>query len=444
MASENINTANCFYMNPLKITVKEGLERYRKDLGDLKELGNSLKTVGQIQPTVINYKHELIAGGRRLAACILENIDVKVIYEDIVDPKLMRIWEIEENVRRKDFTPAENAIATKEFHTLMQERNGKSVSGKMGGHTLEATAKMLGKTKGYVINEIEMAEMVKAFPELKNAKKKSTIKKAAKGLMKLDIALKGLENLKEAKINNAFFQLHHLDAKEHMRSLPDNCKDIILTDPIYGINADELSKGLGNKVGKPLTSAGFKISDDTITAIELYETLAIESFRFTTSKAHGFIFVGPEHFWNLRSIFLQANWRVHVKPLIWIKRTTGQCNIPSAWPSSCYEMLMYIRKDDSRLIKEGQPDWFECNIISSTQKTHPFEKPVILLKNLLERISLPGQRLYDPFMGSGSSIEAGLELNLLCEGVDNSLEAYSVAVKRINDYTERKNKEEGR
>lgn len=435
---EKEQEASCFYINPLKVTVKEGLERYRKDLGDLKELGKSLKETGQIQPVVINYQYELVVGGRRLAACILEGIKVKVIHEDIVDPKKMRLWEVEENVRRKDLTPAEYALAVEEFHTLMQEEHGEAVSGREGGHTLDDTARAMGKTRGSVIGELEMAAMVKAFPELMQAKKKGEIKKAAKGLQKLDAAMKGLEEFEKIiSSKDALFKLHHGDAVEHMASLPDGCKDILLTDPLYGIGADDLAMSLGGKTGGALTTAGYKIGDDAEYALHMLRALAVDSFRITTSKAHGYVFVGPEHFWNVRALFMEAGWRVFVKPLIWIKREIGQCNVPSAWPASCYEMLMYIRKDDSRIIKEGMADWIECPPIIG-DKIHDYQKPVPLLLNLLERVSLPGQQLYDPFCGSGSSIIAGLEMKLICEGVDNSAEAYATAVKRVKEYMEEK------
>lgn len=431
--------AGYFYLDPLKVKVREDLDRYRKDLGDLKEFGRSLKETGQIQPIVVNRQLELIVGGRRLAACILEGMKVKAIYEDTIDPKRMRLWEVEENVRRKDLSPAEYALAVEELHVLMQEERGEAVSGREGGHTLDDTASILGKTRGSVINELEMAAMVKAFPELKQAKKKSEIKKAAKGLEKLDAAMKGLKEFEKAvSSKDDLFKLHHLDAVEHMRSLPTGCKDILLTDPPYGINADELAISLGGRTGGSLTSPGYKISDEVEEARRLYEILAYESHRFTTLRAHGYVFVAPEHFWSLRIIFMRIGWRVHVKPLIWIKREVGQCNVPSAWPSSCYEMLMYIRKDDSRIVKEGMPDWVECLPVAPDQKSHPYEKPVPLLLNLLERVALPGQQLYDPFCGSGSSIIAGLEMKLICEGVDNSLEAYSTAVKKVKEYMEEK------
>lgn len=425
-----------FYIDPLKITVKDGLERFRRDLGDLKELGKSLRETGQIQPIVVNRKHELIVGGRRTAACILGGMKVKAIYEDMVDPVKMRLYELEENLHRKDLTPAEHALATEELHKLMQQEHGESVSGKKGGHSLDNTAKILGKTRGTVISELELAQMVKAFPELKNAKKKSEIVKATKGLQKLQVAMSSLKDYEKIVTEKKdLFKLRNIDAVEHMRSLPNGCKDILLTDPPYGIDYDKNLLGIG-KVTGGLPSVGFKPkeADEAVKALFLYRELATESFRFTTSQAHGYVFCGPEHFWTLRQIFITAGWRVHIKPLIWVKPGVGQCNVPSTWPSSSYEMLLYIRKDNSKLVKEGQPDWVEYSIVHPSNRIHYNEKPIPLLINLLERVSLPGQQLYDPFSGSGSSIEAGLQMKLICEGTELSPEAYAVASKRIKEY----------
>jgi ParB/RepB/Spo0J family partition protein len=206
------------YIDPLSIKVKDGLDRFRKDLGDLKDLGKSLREAGQIQPAVINRKHELIAGGRRVAACILEGLKVKVIYSDLVEPTKMRLWELEENLHRANYTPAEYALAVEELHKLMQGFYGESTSGKEGGHTLDSTAKILGKTRGSVISELELAEMVKAFPELKGAKKKSEIVKATKGLQKLQVAMTSLKDYEEIVAEKKdLFKLHNIDAVEHMR-----------------------------------------------------------------------------------------------------------------------------------------------------------------------------------------------------------------------------------
>jgi DNA modification methylase len=203
---------------------------------------------------------------------------------------------------------------------------------------------------------------------------------------------------------------------------------------MYGIDADKTAIGIGGITGG-VTSAGFSIADGKDNAFAFLQVLATESFRFTTAKAHGYVFVGPEHFYTVRELFTVAGWLAYIKPMLWIKREQGQTNVPYAWPSSCYETYLYIRKQESRLVKEGMPDWVECNPVNAAVKTHPYEKPVGLLTNLLERVCFPGQTLYDPCMGSGASIEAGIKQKLFCIGGDFTQEAYSQALARIEKLT---------
>ncbi len=438
-----VELGGMFLMEPTEVSIKEGMNRFRTDMGDITSLLESIKEKGQIQPIVINRENHLIVGARRLAACLLGGMKVKVIYEDMVDPVRMREWELEENLKRKGFTAGEEVLAVREIHVLKQRLYGETTSGKEGGWTLEQTAELLGKTKGSVIGDIDMAAMLDAFPQLRTAKKKSEIRKAAQGLQKLAIAMEGVKKHEEAiSTDQDLFKILKEDAVKHMSELGKDSVDILCTDPLYGVDMDQIAMACGGITGGR-TTAGYKIEDCREPAFFYYEILALESFRFTTNKAHGYVFVAPEHFWTVRGIFLATGWRVHVKPLIWIKREVGQCNVPSAWPASCYEMLMYLRKDDSKLVKEGQPDWIECPPIDPSKKLHPYEKPVPLLTNLLERVALPGQQMYDPFCGSASALEAGIKLRLFCTGVDNSAEAYANAVQRMAKVMDGIRKEQG-
>lgn len=421
-------------LDPLTVRLNPQQERYRKDMGNVKELMQSIKEKGQIQPIVINRQNFLVVGGRRLAACILGGMQVRAVYSDIVNPLLLREWELEENLRRKSFTPGEEVLATRDIHVLKQQIHGAATSGREGGWKLNDTAAIIGKTRGAVIADIKLAEMIDAFPQLKNAKTKSEINKATKALEKVAASIQGVKKHEEAvKQKDDLFRLIQTDAVEHMQTVPNNSINILCTDPIYGIDADSTSIGIGGKTGG-ISSAGYKIEDAKEPALFFYEVLAKESFRFCTHDAHGYVFCGPEHFHTVRQLFLDAGWRAYIKPMIWIKNSSGQCNVPYAWPSSCYEMFIYVRKDASKLIKEGMPDWIQCPPVPSSEKTHPWEKPLDLIDNMLQRVSLPGQTLYDPFMGSGAVIEAAVKLKLFATGVDISTEAYAAALQRMANY----------
>ena len=83
------------------------------------------------------------------------------------------------------------------------------------------------------------------------------------------------------------------------------------------------------------------------------------------------------------------------------------------------------------LVKQGMPDWIECAPVNPSQKTHPYEKPLGLLTNLVSRSGLPGQIGYDPFMGSGASIEAMVRAKMFCTGVDIENPAFVNAQSRM-------------
>ena len=57
-------------------------KRYRKDLGDVKALAESIEDIGLLHPITVDEENRLLAGARRLAACKRlgwKTIPVKVI-----------------------------------------------------------------------------------------------------------------------------------------------------------------------------------------------------------------------------------------------------------------------------------------------------------------------------------------------------------------------------
>ena len=425
-----------FLLQPEQITINKDLPRRRKDLGKIEKMMKSIETFGQLQPIVINRNNELIYGGRRLAACTLLNIKVRACYKDTIDPLLMRELELEENLQRKDFTPAEECLAVEELVKMKQEKYGKPVQGKTGGFTLEDAAETIGKTKGNVIESLQIAEMIKSFPSLKEAKTKSEIKKAYKGLQKVGENIAALASYEKSVKKEKRFFIRNADARDDMKEIKDKSVDLLFTDPPYGINIDKVAMSTGGATGGDLTTTGIKYDDSTANALGLYEKLAFESYRFCKDTAHALVFCAPSTFLPAMKAFNKAGWICSERPVIWIKGNSGQNNQPSYWFSAAYEILLFARKPLSRLVIEGKVDWLQCDIIPSGQKIHQAEKPIPLLKELISRVALPGQKLYDPFMGSGSIIEAACEMKLIPSGCELAVESYAAAAGRMNKWKE--------
>ena len=83
-------------------------ERVRRELGDLTPLMESLRKHGQMNPVLLNRRHELIAGHRRLeSARRLGWANINAIVLDMIDDVNELEMELEENVYRKDLSPTE-------------------------------------------------------------------------------------------------------------------------------------------------------------------------------------------------------------------------------------------------------------------------------------------------------------------------------------------------
>lgn len=117
--------------------------RYRQTVGDLTSLVQSIERVGLLHPVVVTSNGELIAGARRLAACLQlgwQSIPVHVIDLDNVFQ-----GEQDENVCRKDFTPSE-AVAIAD---ALRQREQQAAKARQGTRTdLKPPGKLPGGSLG--------------------------------------------------------------------------------------------------------------------------------------------------------------------------------------------------------------------------------------------------------------------------------------------------------
>jgi N6-adenosine-specific RNA methylase IME4 len=79
--------------------------RFRKELGDIQPLAESIKEVGLLHPIVVRRDGRLIAGERRLRAC--EFLGWKNVPVNVIDIDQIVRGEFAENAYRMDFLPSE-------------------------------------------------------------------------------------------------------------------------------------------------------------------------------------------------------------------------------------------------------------------------------------------------------------------------------------------------
>lgn len=412
------------------IIVREGLDRYRKDIGKLQELATSIIGKGQLQPIIVNSKMELIDGGRRLAACSFVGVDVEYVVKDELDSLKMRELEFEANHQRESFTPAEEALAIKDIHERRCAVEGRAVQGSPGsGWTVKNTAIVLGLAAGTISAKLKIAEAVEQFPELIVCKTDEEIIKIYKGFEKVAQRSKSLKSFNDKhqdlskSIDNIVIQAK---SEDFLRDINSESVDIILTDPPYMLEIGKLSLGVGGVTGGGNT-AGFKYSDEK--DISIYDNLAKESQRICKDTSHAFIFLSIDYFHQVRNMFIRSGWGVAPRPIVWCK-PGGSCNQPSMWLVPSYEIIMFAKRSKAFLVQEGCRDLIQ-GINPVSDRSHPAEKPIELLRTLLKCVALPGKTLIDPFMGSGSSLVAGLREKLHVSGCDILEEAVHVAKEKV-------------
>jgi ParB family transcriptional regulator, chromosome partitioning protein len=100
LASALPSTSNKIAISDIKVG-----NRFRKDLGDIDSLAQSIQDIGLLHPIVVNENNQLVAGQRRLEA--YKRLGWSEIPCVVVNIKDMLKGEYIENTARKDFTFSE-------------------------------------------------------------------------------------------------------------------------------------------------------------------------------------------------------------------------------------------------------------------------------------------------------------------------------------------------
>jgi len=411
-----INVGKVAMIDLDSITVSE---RARQVMGDINELEESLKESGLISPLAVREtddgSYELLAGERRLIALRkneVKTVPVRIYPSDISDIEIKTI-EMSENFYRKDMEYYEYDNIIREIHELKQTIHGHKIAGPAdSGWSLKDTAEMVGvRSKDTISTAIKRAEAREAFPELfekcksqvdatKIMKKmdEAVVKQAIAQKLETSDAPKDLKRLADSFIINDFFK--------GVKKIPDGIMHLVEIDPPYAIALAEQKKKDGE--------SKYKLGDYNEVESDSYQVFLANTFKecYRVMAPHSWLicWFAPEPWFE--AVYRELNnagFSTTRMCGIWTK-PSGQSKRPDIHLANSYEMFFYAWKGRPALNKSGRTNIFSYSPVPPSQKVHPTERPIELMKDIYDTFSFPGSRILIPFLGSGSGLLAAHQL----------------------------------
>ena len=212
----------------------------------------------------------------------------------------------------------------------------------------------------------------------------------------------------------------------------DSGSVLTLTDPPYNVDyqRSKSERGGNAKVHSPYREG--KTSKNTLSFMQnLFADVLVMTYPV------------DRHFQQLAKSLVEARFEIR-RELIWVKDRF------SFWPGSKYQqkhepILVCARKNAAVVsnVPANVSTVFEVNR-PTAHKRHPTEKPLELWSKFIEFHSCAGDLIYDPFLGSGTTLVACEQLGRRCTAVEIMPEFCDVAIERWQNFTGKKAKRAAR
>jgi site-specific DNA-methyltransferase (adenine-specific) len=423
--------------------IDEG-ERARTDYKDVTVLARGIQENGLINAIAVYEKPGsdqekpflLLAGGRRLHAhryLKAEKIPCR-IYDHVLTDLEIKSIELEENLNREDLEYYEEIQLKKEILELQQSIHGKKISTSPDapGVSMADTAKMLNISPASLSKDMKIAKAMERFPDLQWDKMKSksdamkVVNSIGTSLHRMEVAKEmeaqlGAGDSRKKKLYDAF-QIG--DFFKKVQELPNNYFDLVEIDPPYAIDLQKKKKDYNYE--------GYNEVPEEEYLAFIQNTLST-CYDKMTENSWLILWFAPEPWFNFMGDMLRAA-RFQTTGLVGIwNKTTGQTHMPHCRLANSYEMFYYAWKGAPTLAKQGSTNIFTYTPTAPSKKTHPTERPLDLMVDILTTFTVPGARVLVPFAGSGITLISAFMNNMLPIGFDLTRAYKDGYVLRVNE-----------
>lgn len=423
-----------------QVQIPEYRQRKEIDGEKLAALMDSVGKVGLLHPIVVREGNVLVVGERRLRAIsnlagtgegirfggeaweagFIPAIDIKTL-----SPEQAEEAELEENVCRVDLTWQERAAATDRLMAYRRHRAG--VLGQPVPTVGEIALKVRGSEDGRnhedTRRELILAQHLQD-PEIAKAK---SLKEGFEILRRREQTQRNIEKGREigASLSRNSHTLVRANCIEWLNDQPAEQFDVICTDPPYGINAQDFGDADGR-----LKTQTHTYDDSPEAWRELMKALAGQLFRIAKKEAHLYICCDIDRFVELKEIMGDEGWEVHRTPIVNIKKDGSRVPWPYWGPQRKWEIILYAMKGKKPVTKI-YPDYMET--LGDDNLGHGAQKPVSMYLDLLKRSITPGDKILDPFCGTGTVFVAAHQMKCIATGVEQDENYYGIALKRLEE-----------
>jgi site-specific DNA-methyltransferase (adenine-specific) len=221
--------------------------------------------------------------------------------------------------------------------------------------------------------------------------------------------------------------IYNDDCLKILPTLPNDSIDLVLTDPPYRMTSRGNAGNSGGMFLKDINKSGKVFSHNDILISEWLP----HCYRVLKDSGHIYIMTNHINLHEYLNIIKSTGFHF-IKSLIWNKGN----KIMSQYYMSQFEYILFCRKGFAKKINNcGTADIID--IPNKKQKNseglnlHDTEKPVGLMKVLIENSSIENETVLDPFMGIGSTIIAAKNTNRKFIGIEMDKNYFDIAKNRI-------------
>ena len=229
-------------------------------------------------------------------------------------------------------------------------------------------------------------------------------------------------------------KIYNMDCVEGMKQIPNEYIDLIVTDPPYPTTKRGISKNTttGGMMVSELGKQGKMFQHNNISPKEYIP----EFYRVLKDNSQFYIMTNHVNLQEMLNVCTENGFHF-IKSLIWKKDN----KIMGQWYMSQFEYILFFRKGKAKRINNcGTADVLEIpnkKLKGEDGKNlHDTEKPVELMKILIENSSKKNDIVLEPFAGCGSTLLACKETGRNFIGFELDKHYHSIAEKRLLNYQE--------